>query len=82
MFDRRWTKNELALFDEGLSDTEIVLKTGRTAMAVYNKRRKMKENEDEGVDFFMTPPCLSMTQEEKEDRIHKLAERFGVKLLR
>lgn len=83
MFDRRWTKQEIDLFEQGLSDTEIVLKTGRTAYAVLQKRRRLKENapDEEEVEYFRIPPCSKMTQAEKELRILNLAERYGVRLL-
>lgn len=76
-----WTDREINYFRQGLSDLEIMQRTGRSAAAVLKKRRKLTEN-TEGAEEIVVPPCQLMTQEEKEDRIHKLAERFGVKLLR
>lgn len=76
-----WTDREVNYFRQGLSDEEIVQKTGRTLTAVAKKRSKLtwftKGVEEDGI----VTPCMLMTQEEKEERIYKLAERYGVKLL-
>ena len=82
MFANKWTQKEIDLFAQGLSDTEIVLKTGRSAYAVIQKRRRLKENQpNDELEFYRIPPCLKMTQTEKEQRIRDLAERYGVRLL-
>lgn len=78
---RVWSEREVEYFRQGLSDGEIIQKTGRTAMAVVMKRRKLNDTTKGKEEIEVVPPCLLMTQEEKEDRIHKLAERYGVKLL-
>lgn len=75
-----WTKEEVDYFKQGLSDLEIMQRTGRTAQAVLNKRRKVTQD-TEGKDVERIPPCMVLSQEEKESRIYELAERYGVKLL-
>jgi hypothetical protein len=55
-------------------------RTGRTAQAVLNKRRKLKED-TEGKEIERIPLSMILSQEEKIDRLYVLAERYGVKLL-
>ena len=76
-----WTDREVNYFRQGLSDFEIMQKTGRSAAAVLKKRRRLTDTTEGREEDEVVPPCLLMTQEEKEDRIHKLAERYGAKLL-
>lgn len=38
----RWTEEELALFDKGLSNMEIMAATGRTMSAITTKRSRLK----------------------------------------
>lgn len=80
MQNNLWTKEEIDYFNQGLSDLEIMQRTGRTAQAVINKRRKITRD-TEGVEGIYLPPCLMLTKEEKIERIKTLAERYGVKLL-
>lgn len=80
MESKKWTETEIDYFRQGLSDVEIANKTGRTALAVVLKRRRLGVN-TQGAEDTVVPPCLLMLREEKIERIHKLAERYGVKLL-
>lgn len=83
MRGKLWTDTEIGYFRQGLSDWEIMQKTGRTAAAVLKKRSMVTDNTEgaEGVEQYVIPPCMLMSQEEKENRIHQLAEQYGVKLL-
>lgn len=78
--NKLWTTEEVNYFKEGLSDLEIMQRTGRTAQAVLNKRRKLKED-TEGKEIERIPLSMILSQEEKIDRLYVLAERYGVKLL-
>ena len=78
--NKLWTTEEVNYFKEGLSDLEIMQRTGRTAQAVLNKRRKLKED-TEGKEIERIPLSMILSQDEKIDRLYVLAERYGVKLL-
>lgn len=77
---RLWSDREIGYFRQGLSDVEIIQLTGRSALAVIQKRRKITEN-TLGGDIEPVAPCMLMSQEEKEKRIHDLALKYGVKLM-
>lgn len=38
----KWSDEEIALFEQGLTDIEISKKTGRTIRAVQTKRQRLK----------------------------------------
>lgn len=76
----RWTSREVQYFYDGLSDEEIIRKTGRTAHSVINKRRLLKENEGAEDCFVRAAPQTSMPQSEKEARLYRLMDRYGVRL--
>ena len=75
----RWTSREVQYFYDGLSDEEIIRKTGRTAHSVINKRRLLKENESFDDSYVRAAP-QTMSQCEKEARLNKLMDRYGVRL--
>lgn len=81
MTNKMWSEREVDYIRQGLSDIEIMQKTGRSALAVSMKRRKLKEN-TVGVEEISTiAPCMLMSQEEKIQRINNLAEKYGVRLM-
>lgn len=80
MRQKNWSDREISYIRQGLSDLEIMQKTGRSALAVLGKRKRLTAF-TEGVEKDdVEAPCLLMSQTEKEERIHKLAEKYGVKL--
>lgn len=81
MTNKMWSEREVDYIRQGLSDLEIMQKTGRSALAVATKRRKLKEDTVGVEEISTVAPCMLMTQEEKEERIHNLADKYGVKLL-
>ena len=81
MFERTWTEEEEKMFEDGLTDSEIVVRTGRSASSVFSKRRRMRGSTKRDVDYVKIPPCRDMTEKEKLERIKKLSEKYGVKLL-
>ena len=64
--NKLWTTEEVNYFKEGLSDLEIMQRTGRTAQAVVNKRRKLKED-TEGKEIERIPLSMILSQEEKRN---------------
>lgn len=79
--NKQWSEREIGYIKQGLSDLEIMQKTGRSALAVATKRKKITENTEGVEEIVPISPCMLMTQEEKIERINKLAERYGVKLM-
>lgn len=79
--NKLWSEREIGYIKQGLSDLEIMQKTGRSALGVASKRRKLTEKTEGVEDIEPVAPCMLMTQEEKIERINKLAERYGVRLM-
>ena len=71
----KWTREEISYLKSNLPIPEIARKIGRTEAAVRDKRHKMRIVPSEGI--FMPE---AMSPYEKEVRILKLAQRFGIKL--
>ena len=81
MRSKNWSNREIEYIKQGMSDLEVMQKTGRSALAVLGKRRRLTAFEEGAERDDVVAPCLLMSQIEKEERIHKLAEKYGVKLL-
>jgi len=73
---KRWTNEEVRLFEQMFTDREIAAMTGRTLKAVQMKRYNLGLNAKEDT----TTPGDLMAQETKEWRILSLCKRLGVKL--
>lgn len=71
----RWSQEEIDFLKLNLPIPEIARKIGRTESAVKDKMVSLRIKPGEGL--FMPEP---MSDYEKEARILKLAERFGIKL--
>lgn len=71
----RWSQEEIDFLKMNLPIPEIARKIGRTESAVKDKMVRLRINPSEGL--FMPEP---MTQCEKEARILKLAQKYGIKL--
>jgi len=71
----RWTQEEIDLLKRNLPIPEIARKIGRTESAVRDKRLRLRLNVCEGI--YMPEP---MTAYEKEARIIRLAQKFGIKI--
>ena len=71
----RWTQNEIDMLKRGLPIPEIARKIGRSEKAVRDKIMKLKINPSDGI--FMPEP---MTVYEKEARVLRLAQKYGIKL--
>ena len=81
MRQKNWSDREISYIRQGLSDLEIMQKTGRSALAVLGKRKRLTAFTEGAERDDVVAPCLLMSQTKKEERIHKLAEKYGVKLL-
>lgn len=82
---RYWSIKEVELLKSDMTDEEIAQKTGRTVKAVRSKRMEIKNGHfadpvDE--ENYIYNPYKNLTQQEKENRIYKLAEKLEVKLAR
>ena len=73
---KRWTNEEVKLFEQMFTDREIAAMTGRTLKAVKMKRYNLGLN---AKDDPTTPGDL-MEQKTKEWRILALCKKLGVKL--
>lgn len=71
----RWTQSEIDMLKLNLPIPELSRKIGRTEAAIKDKILSLRISPSEGV--FMPEP---MTAYEKEARILKLAEKYGIKL--
>lgn len=71
----RWTQEEIDMLKRGLPIPEIARKIGRTEHAVRDKIVDLRLRPSEGI--YMPEP---MTKYEKEARILKLAQKYGIKL--
>ena len=74
---RKWTKEEVRLFNAGLSDKEIAERTGRTLKAVKMKKSRLVENPR---DYPKETPGELMNETTKLSRIYALCKKLGVKL--
>lgn len=80
----RWTEQELELLKSNKSNEEISWLTGRSVMAVKSKRYKYTGHyveEDEWSEYVPRLISLSLTQEEKTERIKNMALQMKIKLL-
>lgn len=71
----RWTQEEIDMLKSNLPIPEIARKIGRTESAVKDKIVSLRLKPSEGL--FMPEP---MSQYEKEARVLKLAQKYGIKL--
>ena len=80
---QHWSEEELDLLKSNKSNEEISNLTGRTVMAVRTKRYKYTGHyveEDEWSDCVPRLISLSLTQEEKTERIKIMAAQMRIKL--
>ena len=71
----RWTQAEIDMLKKGLPIPEIARKIGRSENAVRDKITSLRLNPSDGI--FMPEP---MTAYEKEARVLRLAQKYGIKL--
>ena len=83
---RFWSNKEVEMLsDATITDEQIAKKTGRTLKAIESKRRAIDKGyfpvpvEDEP---FLYNPYKNLTKSEKIKRIHDLADRLEVKIVR
>lgn len=69
-----WTEEEVALLSSGLSDKEIAEKIGKSAKAVYMKRRRVDGEVKSMEDY------AKIEKKTKINSLKKMAKRLGVKL--
>lgn len=78
----RWKSNEIALIGK-MDDREVAKKTGRTLSAVRNMKHRLNNGAEIPDDsFIMTeiPLARTLTQLQKEERIHRLMIEYKVRL--
>ena len=73
---KRWTPSEVRLLYSNIPTAELAEKLGRSVKAVRTMRAALDAVPHDGVQM----PEI-MTKQEKEYRIYKLAEKYGVKIL-
>ena len=71
----RWTDEEIEYLKSNLPISEISRKIGRTESAIRDKRHKMRFIPSDGL--YMPEP---LTIYEKEARVLKLAQKYGIKI--
>lgn len=70
-----WTNEEKALFGKGLSDTQIVEKTGRTMSSVINKRSYLKaisNGKSDGEEFTTQDKRVILTTPDNKEAAGKI----------
>lgn len=80
---QHWTEEELSLLKSNKSNDEIAGLTGRSAIAVRTKRYKYTGHyvqEDEWNEYVPRLVSLSLTQEEKVERIKNMAMQMKIRL--
>ena len=85
----KWTKDEIKLFEKGLSNKEIAELTKKPIASVYSKRYLLKKREKSNLihtneTAIRTKNYLAktLTQEEKLDRIYKIAKEYHIEIMK
>jgi len=80
--NKKWTREEVELFDMGLSNKEIAEKTGRSVQAVRMKKYNMGVSPKrlEESEMPHKAPGELMQQQTKELRIWVLCKKLGIKI--